>query len=74
MQVLENQNSYSGQAEIGELIDNAVKNAVSRRNQAIDSEDTLSDISSEEAGKVAGGQVRRPIIIGIIGPDYPPTA
>lgn len=75
--MLGNRNNYNGQFEIKELIDDAVKNALSRRNQAIDSENTLSDLSSEEAGNVAGGQVIipiTPIITGIIAPDYPPIA
>lgn len=64
---------YNGQIEINDLIGDAVKNAVSRRNQAIDSEDALSALSSEEARSVAGGQIIpiKPIITGIIAPDYP---
>ncbi|MEH2276488.1 MAG: hypothetical protein V7K40_17265 [Nostoc sp.] len=43
---------YNSQIEINDLIDDAVKNAVARRNQGLDSENTLSD---EEAKSVAGG-------------------
>ncbi|MEH2299048.1 hypothetical protein [Nostoc sp.] len=43
---------YNGQIEINDLIDDAVKNAVARRNQGLDSENALSD---EEAKNVAGG-------------------
>ena len=43
---------YNGQIEINDLIDDAVKNAVARRNQGLDLENALSD---EEAKSVAGG-------------------
>lgn len=43
---------YNGQIEINDLIDDAVKNAVARRNQGLDSENALSD---KEAKSVAGG-------------------
>ncbi|MEH2459879.1 hypothetical protein [Nostoc sp.] len=43
---------YNGQLEINDLINDAVKNAVERRNQGLDSEDALSD---EEMKSVAGG-------------------
>lgn len=33
---------YNGQLKINDLIDDAVKNAVERRNQGLDSEDALS--------------------------------
>ncbi|MEH1892794.1 MAG: hypothetical protein V7K92_26225 [Nostoc sp.] len=42
---------YNGQIEINDLIDDAVKNAVARRNQGLDLENVLSD---EEAKSVAG--------------------
>ncbi|MEH2296952.1 hypothetical protein [Nostoc sp.] len=65
---------YNGQLEINDLIDDAVKNAVERRNQGLDSEDTLSD---EEMKSVAGGttsnviKFKAPILIGIIAYPYP---
>lgn len=65
---------YNGQIEINDLIGDAVKNAVSRRNQALDSEDALSALSNEKAGSIAGGQIKPPIITGIIAPDYPPIS
>ncbi|MEH2450676.1 hypothetical protein [Nostoc sp.] len=53
---------YNSQIEINDLIDDAVKNAVARRNQGLDSENTLSD---EEAKSVAGGVSELvPIILG----------
>ncbi|MEH2141014.1 hypothetical protein [Nostoc sp.] len=53
---------YNGQIEINDLIDDAVKNAVARRNQGLDSENVLSD---EEAKSVAGGISKlNPIILG----------
>ncbi len=54
---------YNGQIEITDLIGDAVKNAVARRNQAIDSENSLPALSNEEAGSVAGGQKEPKIII-----------
>ena len=54
---------YNGQIEINDLIDDAVKNAVARRNQGLDLENALSD---EEAKSVAGGisPLMVPIILG----------
>lgn len=45
---------YNGQIEINDSIGDAVNNAVSRRNQVIDSEDALSALSNEEAGRIVG--------------------
>ncbi|MHC5773024.1 hypothetical protein [Nostoc sp.] len=64
---------HNGQLEINDLIDDAVKNAVERRNQGLDSEDALSD---EEMKNVAGGTTSKfinpPILTGIIIADrYP---
>ncbi|MEH2237028.1 hypothetical protein [Nostoc sp.] len=63
---------YNGQLEINDLIDDAVKNAVERRNQGLDSEDALSD---EEMKSVAGGitsnVIKPPILIGIVAYPYP---
>ena len=47
--------SYNGHLEINSLIDDAVNNAIARRNQGLDSEDALLDVSAEEAKNVAGG-------------------
>lgn len=47
---------FNSQLEINDLIDDAVNNALARRNQVIDSKDTLSVMSNEEAGGVKGGQ------------------
>jgi hypothetical protein len=61
---------YNSQIEINDLIDDAVKNAVTRRNEALDSEEALLSMSDEEAKSVAGGAsallpVRScPIILG----------
>ncbi|RCJ40338.1 hypothetical protein A6769_02955 [Nostoc punctiforme NIES-2108] len=68
--------------DISNLIDNAVNNAVARRNLAEDLEDTLLTLSDEEMANVAGGLatasllkgptiaggifVREPITCGII--------
>ncbi|MEH2378635.1 MAG: hypothetical protein V7K27_06990 [Nostoc sp.] len=64
---------HKGQLEINDLIDDAVKNAVERRNQGLDVEDALSD---EEIKSIAGGTtsqfIKLPIwtTTGIIAP-YP---
>ncbi len=55
---------FNSQIEITDLIGGAVKNAVSRRNEVMDSENTLSALSNEEAGSVGGGQILLPIIAG----------
>nr|AVH79554.1 hypothetical protein [Stigonema sp. PCC 9446] len=73
------QRNYNGQFEITDIIDDAINNALVRRNQAIDSQDALSALSDEEAAKVAGGQnvavckIVQPIIIGLIA-NIPNTA
>ncbi|MCC5660981.1 hypothetical protein LC608_29220 [Nostoc sp. XA010] len=63
---------YNGQIEINDLIDDAVKNAVERRNQGLGSEDALSD---EEMKNVAGGIFQLPTMttMGIIAPDQDQT-
>lgn len=60
---------FNSQIEVTDLIGDAVKNAVSRRNEAMDLEDALPALSNEEAGNVAGGQILLPIIAGIIPRD-----
>lgn len=58
-----NQRSYKGQVEINDLISDAVNNAVARRHQTIDSQDALSALSDEEAGRIVGlGGIRRLIL------------
>jgi hypothetical protein len=65
-------NSNSDQIEINDLIDNAVNNALVRRNHALDADGNLLDVSHEEAGKVLGGKIS-PIISGFISPIPPIT-
>ncbi len=66
------QKKYKSQVEINDLIDDAVKNAVSRRSEVMDSEDVLSALSDEEAGSIAGGiTIEQPTQIGIIAYDPP---
>ncbi|WP_375473648.1 hypothetical protein [uncultured Nostoc sp.] len=61
------------QLNISNLIDNAVNNAVARRNLVEDSEDTLLTLSDEEMAKVAGGLVLlEPIICGGLTPPILP--
>ncbi len=68
-----NQRKYRNQLEINDLIDDAVKNAVFRRNEVIDSEDALSALSEDEAGSIAGGITKpiEPILLGIIACEPP---
>ncbi|MBD2167789.1 hypothetical protein H6G04_25725 [Calothrix membranacea FACHB-236] len=67
--------SYHGHLEINSLIDDAVNNAIARRNESLNSEDALLDVSAEEAKNVAGGLTsaktigliaKPPIILGRI--------
>jgi hypothetical protein len=51
------QRKYHGQIEITDLVAEAVSNAAARRNQVLDSEESLSPLSDEQAGSVTGGQV-----------------
>ncbi|MEH1872691.1 hypothetical protein [Nostoc sp.] len=69
---------YNNQIEINDLIDDAVKNALTRRNEVLDSEEALLAMSDEEAKSVAGGASKLvilgkfPIItIGIIAEPNP---
>ncbi|MBG1267515.1 hypothetical protein [Nostoc sp. WHI] len=57
--------NYNGQIQIDDLINDAVENALARRNQALDSEDVLSN---EEMKNVVGGIsiIKPPLISGII--------
>ena len=52
-----NQRKYHGQIEITDLVAEAVSNAAARRNQVLDSEESLSPLSNEQAGAVVGGQI-----------------
>ncbi len=56
---------YNIQIEINDLIDDAVKNAVTRRNEVLNSEEALLSMSDEEAKSVSGGESKLvPIILG----------
>lgn len=77
-----NQTGRHSQFEINDLIDDAVNNAVERRNQALDADPDLSGLSEEEAANISGGQITKyaiagyrpicpPITVGII--YIPPT-
>ncbi|MEA5603407.1 hypothetical protein [Nostoc sp. UHCC 0252] len=62
-----NRNNSKIQLEINNLIDDAVNNAVARRNPVEDSEDALQSLSNEEIANVAGGiGLKYPIIVGLI--------
>ncbi len=57
---------HNNPIEINDLIDDAVKNAATRRNEALNSEEGLLSISEEEAKNIAGGTWCVPIIQGAI--------
>jgi hypothetical protein len=57
-----NQRKHNSKVEINDLIDDAVNNALARRNEA------LVDVSNEEAENIAGGLAIFPIILGFIKP------
>ncbi|NMG22069.1 hypothetical protein [Brasilonema bromeliae] len=50
-----NKINSNGRFEINDLIDDAVKNAVARRSQVIDSEDALLVLAETEAQSIIGG-------------------
>jgi hypothetical protein len=50
-----NQTKFNSQIEITDLIGEAVKNASGRRDQALDAQKLLSDLSEEEVKGVMGG-------------------
>ncbi len=52
-----NQRKSHGQIEITDLVAEAVSNAAARRNQVLDSEESLSPLSDEQAGAVTGGRI-----------------
>ena len=70
---------YNNQIEINDLIDDAVKNAVTRRNEVWDSEEALLAMSDEESKSVAGGvsklvptilgKIFIPVTIGLVATD-----
>ncbi|MBN3962310.1 hypothetical protein [Nostoc sp. NMS8] len=61
---------YNIQIEINDLIDDAVQNAVTRRNEALNSEESLLLMSDEEAKSVAGGASK--LVPTILGKIFPP--
>jgi hypothetical protein len=58
-----NQRKYHGQIEITDLVAEAVSNAAARRNQVLDSEESLSPLSDEQAGSVRGGRILQDLIV-----------
>ncbi|XHR81074.1 MAG: hypothetical protein ACFKPT_22940 [Gloeotrichia echinulata GP01] len=80
----EYQRMYNSQIEINDLIDDAVKNAVARRHEVLDSEEALLSMSDAEAKSVTGGAslsvdkfcpiilgkiIKPPITIGLLAPN-----
>jgi hypothetical protein len=51
------QRKSHGQIEITDLVAEAVSNATARRKQVLDSEESLSPLSDEQAGAVTGGRI-----------------
>lgn len=70
-----NENKYNTQAEMTDLIAEAVVNAAARRNLAIDSEETLLELFDEQAKTVMGGQTFPKLSPSIVGKviKLPPT-
>ncbi|MEH1966949.1 hypothetical protein [Nostoc sp.] len=71
---------YNNQTEIHDLIDEAVNNALARRNQIQDASEGLSSLSDEEAANIVGGKTQPaiagfkpvcppPIIVGLVATD-----
>ncbi len=58
-----NQRKSHGQIEITDLVAEAVSNSAARRNQVLDSEDSLSPLSDEQAGSVTGGGILQDLIV-----------
>jgi len=63
-----NQRHLKNQIEITDLIAEAVIHASARRNQFLDAEESLSELSDEEKKGIHGGLLPR-IIIGLIFVD-----
>ncbi|MGV0106445.1 hypothetical protein [Nostoc sp. DSM 114167] len=71
---------YNNQTEIHDLINEAVNNALARRNQIPDASEGLSSLSDEEVANIVGGKTQPaiagfksvcppPIIVGLIATD-----
>ncbi|MBD2664918.1 hypothetical protein B6N60_01012 [Richelia sinica FACHB-800] len=58
-----NKKNHNHQLEINDLIDEAINNAIARRQEALESAEILSDA---EAKSVTGGALINPIILGYI--------
>lgn len=50
----QNQKHKSPTIEINDLINESIANAIERRNQSINSEDTLLTLSDKQASKIVG--------------------
>ncbi|MFN6559371.1 MAG: hypothetical protein RMY28_006135 [Nostoc sp. ChiSLP01] len=61
---------YNNQIEIHDLIDEAVNNALARRNQVQDTSEGLSSLSDEEAANIVGGKTQ--LAIAGFKPAYSP--
>ncbi|MBG1263353.1 hypothetical protein F8S20_31845 [Nostoc sp. BAE] len=61
------QKHLKSQIEITNLIEEAVMNASARRNQVLDVQESLSELSEEEQKNITGGGVVRDVIIFLGG-------
>ncbi|EAZ92792.1 hypothetical protein [Crocosphaera chwakensis] len=60
----EKSQSFLNQIDIDNLICESVEKAVSRRQQSLDLEEHLIDISNEDAKNLTGGLQKRIIVMG----------
>ncbi|MBD2415001.1 MAG: hypothetical protein KME52_20125 [Desmonostoc geniculatum HA4340-LM1] len=60
------QKHLTNQIEISNLIEEAVVNASARRNQVLDTQEVLSELSEDEQKNITGGGVARDVIDTII--------
>lgn len=65
----ENQSKYNDRLEINDLIGDAVKKAVARRNQILDAEEPLLELSEENTKGVTGGIELPQIVMGYFPSD-----
>jgi hypothetical protein len=72
------QSKHNSHLQVNDLIDDAVNQALARRQQAVDTNDALLAVSDEEQNSISGGIAIKPAItLGIIivttGIIAPPT-
>ncbi len=65
-----NQRQIKNQIEVTDLIAEAVVQASARRNQILDGEESLSELSDEQGKAINGGLLKPPIIFGYFPVEY----